>query len=150
MKGIVYLLGFTVLCLSIFALPPLGRSLAITYPEYAYLQFPVLFGVYATVIPFFFALVQTIVLLNKTKDNQVFSPPILKALAAIKYSAGIISGMYLIGMIFLFTQQALHPSLLILGVAIVLISIIIAVFTGVLQELLKKMIMIKSENDLTV
>ncbi len=48
------------------------------------------------------------------------------------------------------SQNALHPGIAIIGLTIIFTSVVIAVFTAVLQKLLKNVLDIKSENDLTV
>ena len=42
--------------LGVFWLPWQANSLGHVYPEFLYLQYPLLIGVYATMIPFFIAL----------------------------------------------------------------------------------------------
>ena len=53
-------------------------------------------------------------------------------------------------MILLGTQNALHPGIAIIGLVIFFASIVIMLFTAVLQELLKNVLKIKTENDLTI
>lgn len=48
------------------------------------------------------------------------------------------------------SQSALHPGIAIIGFIIIFASVVIAVFAGVLQKLLRNALDIKSENDLTV
>lgn len=48
------------------------------------------------------------------------------------------------------SQNALHPGIAIIGLTIIFTSVVIAVFTAVLQKLLKNVLDIKSENDFTV
>ncbi len=56
----------------------------------------------------------------------------------------------MVGAVYLFSQNALHPGIAIIGLTIIFTSVIIAVFPAVLQKLLKNALDIKSENDLTV
>jgi hypothetical protein len=121
-----------------------------TFPEYAYLKYPVLFGIYVTTIPFFFALNYTLKLLNYIENNNAFSKLSVQKLKYIKYCGSSISVLYVIGSIFLLSQNALHPGIAIIVCTITFASIIIAVFASVLQKLLKSALDIKSENDLTV
>ena len=133
LKTTVFLIGIMILLLSAFFLPWLASYTASMYPEFAYLQYPVLIGMYVTAIPFFFALYQA-----------------LKLWKSIKYCAILISGLYVIGTIFLISQSSLHPSVAIIGFIIIFTSVVIAVFAAVLQKLFKNALVIKSENDLTV
>ncbi len=115
-----------------------------------FLQYPVLIGLYVTVIPFFLALYQALKLLNYIENNNAFSELSVKVLKYIKYCAITISILYLIGTIVLMSQNALHPGIAIIGLTIIFTSVVIAVFTAVLQKLLKNVLDIKSENDFTV
>jgi|SRR5699024_4316497 len=150
LKIAVFLIGITILVLCVILLPWLANYTASMYPEFAYLQFPVLIGVYATAIPFFIALYQALRLLSYIDNNNAFSNLSVKALKRIKHCAVLISILYVIGIIFLISQNAFNPGLAIIGFTITFTSVVIAVFTAVLQRLLNNALVIKSENDLTV
>lgn len=150
LKIAVFLIGITVLALCIFWLPWLANDTAEMFPEFAFLQYLVLIGLYVTVIPFFLALYQALKLLNYIENNNAFSELSVKVLKYIKYCAITISILYLIGTIVLMSQNALHPGIAIIGLTIIFTSVVIAVFTAVLQKLLKNVLDIKSENDFTV
>lgn len=150
LKVAVFLIGITILVLCVFLLPWLANYTAEMYPEFAYIQYPVLIGMYVTAIPFFIALFQALRLLNYIDNNNTFSDLSVKALKYIKYCAVLISILYMIGIIFLISQNAFHLGLAIIGFTIIFTSVVIAVFTAVLQKLLKNALEIKSENDLTV
>ncbi|SHH94538.1 MULTISPECIES: DUF2975 domain-containing protein [Virgibacillus] len=150
LKIAIFVIGIVVLGLCIFALPPLASSSAEMFPEFSYLQYPILIGLYATTIPFFYALYQALNLLNYMEKQLAFSTFAVRSLARIKYSAIVISLCYISGMIYLLTQSALHPSIAIVGLAILFSAIVIMLFAAVLQELLKNAMKIQSENELTI
>lgn len=150
LKVVVYGIGVIILSCCIFVLPPLAKYTAEIYPEYAYLQYPVLIGLYLTAIPFFFALYQALKLLRLIEKNDAFSESAVKSLGLIKHCASLISVLYIVGMVFLGIQNALHPSIAIIGIIIFFASVVIMTFASVLQELLKNVIKIKLENDLTI
>ena len=150
LKVAVFTIGIIMLSLFIFALPSLAKYSVEMNPEYANLQYPVLIGLYLTGIPFFFALYQALKLLSYIENNNAFSELAVASLRFIKYCASMISVLYVIGMILLGTQNALHPGIAIIGLVIFFASIVIMLFTAVLQELLKNVLKIKSENDLTI
>ena len=150
LKVAVYLIGITVLTLCIFWLPWLANDTVEMFPEFSYLQYPILIGLYVTAIPFFIALYRTLKLLNYIDSSNAFSELSVRDLKCIKYCANTISILYVIGIIFLISQKVLHPGIAIIGLTIIFTSVIIAVFTAVLQKLLKNALDIKSENDLTV
>jgi len=150
LKVAIFLIGITVLAMCVFLLPWLANDTAEMYPEFAYLQYPILIGLYITAIPFFIALYQALKLLNYIGNNNAFSELSVKALKHIKYCSVTISILYVIGIIFLISQNASHPGIVLIGLTIFFTSVVIAVFTAVLQKLLKNALEIKSENDLTV
>ncbi|QHS23810.1 DUF2975 domain-containing protein [Virgibacillus sp. MSP4-1] len=150
LKAIIFIIGVTVLVLCVFALPQLASYTAGMYPEYAYLQYPVLIGLYGTVIPFLVALYQALQLLKFIDQNYAFTDRSASALIYIKYCAVTISISYASGALFLMTQSALHPGIAIIGLVIIFTSLVIAIFAGVLQKLLKNALNLKKENDLTV
>lgn len=150
LKIVAYVIGVIILSLCIFALPSLARHTSEVYPEYAHLKYPVLIGLYFTAIPFFFALYQALKLLGYIENHNAFSELAVNALGLIKHCASTISILYIVGMILLGTQNALHPGIAIICLVIFFTSIVIMLFTAVLQELLKNVLKIKSENDLTI
>ncbi|WP_226665220.1 DUF2975 domain-containing protein [Metabacillus litoralis] len=150
LKIAVFLIGMTILCLCVFWLPWQSRVLAEMYPEFIHLQYPLLFGIYMTAIPFFFALYQALNLLTNIDLNKAFSDLSVRALKYIKYSAFSISFLYIVGFFLLISQNAGNPGILLLGLIITFISIVIAIFAALLQKLLKHAINIKLENDLLV
>ncbi len=150
LKIAVLLVGTIVFFLCVFFLPWLANDTANMYPEFAFLQYPVLLGLYVTTIPFFIALYQALKILKLIDHEAAFSESSVNILNFIKYCAITISILYVIGSILLMLQNALHPGIAIVGFIIIFASVVIAVFVGVLQKLLRNALDIKSENDLTV
>ena len=150
LKVAVILIGIPVLALCIFGLPWTANEAAKHYP--AYFLYPVLIGLYAAAIPFFFALYQTLKLLSYIDKNKAFSELSVKALKNIKYCAITISTLYVVVMPLLYIMAEVDdaPGIILIGLVIIFTSMVIAVFAAVLQKLLKNAIDIKSENDLTV
>ncbi|MBL3822532.1 DUF2975 domain-containing protein [Bacillus sp. BSL6] len=152
LKTAVILMGIPVLAMCIFLVPNIGNFAAKLYPEMAYIKYLVFINLYATAIPYYFALYQTFKLLNYIDKNNAFSELSVKALKNIKYSALAISVLYVLGMplFYLVAERDDAPGIIIIGMIIIFASMVIAVFAAVLQRLLKDAIDIKSENDLTV
>lgn len=121
-------------------------------PSYDHILYPIVIGMYVSVIPFFGALYQAFKLLNYIDKNEAFSELSVKALQKIKFCALTFSGLYVVVLPFVFMVAELDdaPGLVIVGMVPVFASLVIAVFAAVLQRLLKEAIDIKSENDLTV
>jgi len=139
-------LGLVVVALCIFGLPAAIRS--DDWVSYR----PILFGMYISVLPFYFTLYQTLKLLDYIDDNTVFSKPSVTALGYVRNCAFIISGLYAAAMPYIFrvADREDAPGGIILGLLIIGTSFVIATSAAVLQKLLENVIDIKSENDLTV
>ena len=150
LKVAVCSIGITILSLCVFWLPWQANVLAEMYPEFVHLQYPLLIGLYLTAIPFFFALYQALKILSYIEKNKAFSELPAKSLTYIKYCAITISMLYVVGFIILNSQNAGNPGILLLGLVITFASVVIAVFSVVLQKLLKSAIEIKSENELCI
>lgn len=150
LKIVVILIGMPIFALGIFGAYWLPSNPV--NPDYAYILYPILIGLYVSVIPFFAALYQTFKLLSYIDKNQAFSELSVKALKKIKFCALTISGLYVVILPFVFLVAELDdaPGLVIVGMVPVFASMVIAVFAAVLQKLLKEAIDIKSENDLIV
>ncbi|XEC94221.1 DUF2975 domain-containing protein [Paenibacillus tarimensis] len=150
LKTAVFLIGTPVLALCIFALPWLANNPV--NPDYAHILYPILIGLYVSVIPFFVALYQAFRLLSYIDKNKAFSQISVKALKNIKYCAITISTLYVVMMPFVYLVAELDdaPGLIIIGMVPIFASMVIAVFAAVLQRLLQEAIDIKSENDLIV
>lgn len=146
----VFLIGTPVLALAIFGLTWLPKNPA--NPDYAHTLYPIVVGMYVSVIPFFGALYQAFKLLGHIDKNQAFSDLSVKALKNIKICAITISVVYAIILPFVFMVAELDdaPGLVIIGMVPSFASMVIAVFAAVLQRLLQVAIDIKSENDLIV
>lgn len=152
LKFVVVLMGLPVLALCIFLLPGLSGYVAEIAPEFSYMKYLFLIGMYAAALVFFFALYQTLKLLTYIDKNKAFSELSVSALRNIKRCAITISILYLaeLPIIYLIADADDAPGVMLIGLVITFASMVIAVFAAVLQKLLKHAIDIKSENDLTV
>ena len=150
LKIAVFLIGTPVLALCIFGLSWLANNPV--NPDYAHILYPIVIGMYVSVIPFFIALYQAFKLLSYIDKNQAFSELSVKALKNIKFCAMTISGLYVVILPFVYIVAELDdaPGLIIIGMVPIFASMVIAVFAAVLQRLLQEAIDIKSENDLIV
>ncbi|MGE8036679.1 hypothetical protein B1B04_07750 [Lysinibacillus sp. KCTC 33748] len=150
LKIAVFLMGAPVLALGIFGLSWLANNLA--NPDYWYILYPGIIIMYVSVIPYFMALYQAFLLLSYIDKNKAFSNISVRALKKIKYCALTISALYVVMMPFVYlaaeTDDA--PGLIIIGMVPIFASMIIAVFSAVLQKLLKEAIDLKLENDLMI
>ncbi|MFD1774082.1 DUF2975 domain-containing protein [Paenibacillus rhizophilus] len=152
LKVAVILIGIPVLALCIFLVPEIANFAAELYPDYTYIKYLVFIDLYATALPFYFALYQAFKLLSCIDKNKAFSELSVRALKNIKYCAITISGLFVAGMplFYLMAERDDAPGIIVIGMVLIFASMVIAVFAAVLQKLLKEAIDIKSENDLTV
>ncbi|ASS71471.1 DUF2975 domain-containing protein [Bacillus atrophaeus] len=152
LKIAVFLIGIPVLALCIFLVPEIANFAAELYPDIVYIKYLVLINLYASAIPFYFALYQAFKLLSYIDKNKAFSELSVRALKNIKYCAMTISILFVVGMplFYLMAEKDDAPGIILIGLVVIFASMVIAVFAAVLQKLLKEAIDIKSENDLTV
>ncbi|MBT2689398.1 DUF2975 domain-containing protein [Bacillus sp. ISL-47] len=152
LKIAVILIGIPILALCIFLVPEIANFAAELYSEHAYMKYLILIDLYASAIPFYFALYQAFKLLSYIDKNKAFSDLSVKSLKNIKNCAITISILYAAGMplFYLMAERDDAPGIIVIGLVVIFASMVIAVFAAVLQKLLKEAIDIKSENDLTV
>lgn len=152
LKTAVILIGIPFLALYIFLVPEIANFAAELYPDIAYMKYLVLIDLYATAIPFYFALYQAFILLSYIDKNKAFSELSVRVLKNIKYCAIAISIIFAVGMplFYLMAEMDDAPGIIVIGMVIIFASMVIAVFAAVLQRLLQEAIDIKAENDLIV
>lgn len=150
LKVAVILMGLPILALSVWGIISLVQYPA--DPDYAYLLYPIIIGIYMASLPYYIALYQAFRLLGFIDKNQAFSNLSVFTLRKIKYCSLIISAIFVVVMPFVFMVADLDdaPGLIIFWMVPIFTAMVIAVFSAVLQRLLKEAIDIKSENDLTV
>lgn len=150
LKLAVILIGAPVLTLGILGIPWLAKNPV--NPDYAQIFYPIVIGIYLSVIPFFIALYQAFKLLGFIDKNNAFSQSSVIALKVIKFCAVTISGLYVLILPFVYFVAEIDdaPGLIIIGMVPIFAALVIAVFAALLQRLLQEAIDIKSENDLTV
>ncbi len=146
-------IGAIVLALCIFAVPSISKGIIEEFPSVAHMLYFIMFGLWATAVPFLSALYQTYMLLNYIDQNKAFSELSVKALKRIKYCVVIFGVLYagFMPIVFQIAQIDDAPGLILIFSGIFIgIPIVVAVFTAVLEKLLKSAIEMKSENELTV
>lgn len=146
----VLFITLCIILLGIFWLPDTAAYFAEIAPEWAYLKWPLLLGIYVTLIPFFIAIIEGLRLSRRVALNDAFSSKSVLHLKHIKCSAFVISGLYLAGTIVLSRMVDISPGIGLLAIIIMLASLMLGLISGILEELLRKALEIKEENDLTV
>ncbi|AWE07183.1 DUF2975 domain-containing protein [Lysinibacillus sp. 2017] len=138
LSSVIVLTGIIVLLLCIFVLPSLALETARINPEVAYLQYPILLGMYATALPFFYALYETIMMIQVTERESIFSNHIVQGLNTIKHCAFVIMGLYVVGFSILDYENALPPLIAVMGICIIVITILVATGAAFLKNVLLK------------
>lgn len=146
----IILIGLPVLVAGIYSLIMMVRGEVNL--QYKNIVYPILIGLYGSMIPFYIALFNAFKLLNYIDNNTAFSKLSVDSLKYIKYSANSISLIYILMMPFFFLlgDKDDASEIVLFGLIFLLASIVISFFATVLQRLLKDAIQIKTENDLTV
>lgn len=142
--------GFLVLMFSIFLLPQAFAEAVRSYTAAYYA--PAIIGVYGALIPFYTALYQGMRILGYIDKDEAFSKRSVKALGVIKYAA-FATAILFAGSLPLFyavTQTEDAPGIMVIGLAIDAAPLVIGIFTAVMQRLLRNVVKMKKESDLTV
>ena len=146
LRATVLFIGLGVFALCIFALPSMWKGGSEEFPAASNAFFLIMIGLYATAVPFFFALWQTLKLLNYIDRNIAFSDLSVKALKNIKYCAAVIAVLYIGGVPLLFPIADADdaPGLVLIGAAIACAPIVVAAFASVLERLFHNAVGMKS------
>lgn len=155
LKAAVILMGIPVLALAVilfFQIGMLAFEEAMGGATLGWIILGILVIVYLSVIPFYAALVQAYKLLTYIDRNEAFSQLSVKALRKIKRYAFIISGLYVLmsPLVAAVAQWDDAPGLIIVGMLPAFAGFVIAIFSAVLERLLKEAIAMKQEIELTV
>lgn len=151
LKVAVFMIGLPVFALCIFLVPHMANFATKLYPNIALMKYLVFIVMYGAAIPFYCALYQAFNLLRYIDENKEFSELSVKVSKNIKCCAITISGLYVLGLpLFHFIAKKVDPPIGLMGIIIIFVSLVIAVFAAILQRLLQEAINIKSEIDLTV
>ena len=146
LRAVIIGIGVLVLGICIFGLP------AIISSDNTGMYRPIFLGLYVPAIPFFIALHQAFKLLGLIDHDKAFSTPAVQILKYIKYCALSISGLFVLGMPYIFAvaDKDDAPGVAAIGFIIIGASFVIATFAAVLQRLIQNAVDIQAENDLTV
>ena len=152
LKAVLILIGCITLVLYVFSFPHVWVGAAREWPISAYVLYPGLIGIYATIIPFLLALYQAFRLLQYIDTNNAFSIASIHALRDIKFCAVAMSMLYWVGMPLVFAMADYDdaPGGVLIGAAFASAPLIIATFAAVLQKLVQNALDMKREHDLTV
>ena len=138
LSAVIVFIGLIVLLLCVFTLPWAAEETVRIHPEVAYLKYPILFGMYATAVPFFYALYETVKMIQISRRTSIFSSRIIQGLDYIKYCAFAIIGLYIAGICILDYANALPPIIAAMGFAILLVTVMVATGAAFIKNVLLK------------
>ena len=118
---ILGLLGFITIMLCVFFLWPYSNEMAIMHAEVSYLRLPVLFGLYATAVPFLYALYAAAQIVRSSDDFKTLS----YYLRHIQYCAAVILLLYLGGLFMLIEANAANPAVGLIGIIVIIVCLLI-------------------------
>lgn len=152
LKIAVIIIGLPIAALCIMLVPQFAFFAMSGETEVAFAYWTMVVGLYATAIPFFYALYQAILLLTYIDKSIAFSELSVKALRAIKYCANLIVVGFILmePFIFFIADEDDAPGAILIGAFIGFVAFCVAIFANILQKLFQEAIDMKEENDLTV
>ena len=124
--GLLIMIGFIIFLMCAFVLPSIANDVVRQSPEVAHLQYPILLGMYATTIPFFYAIYAIIGIVFTAERESIYTEKIKHYLIEISYCAATIIILYIAGFTLLDVSQALPPIVAVLGIIIIVVSSIVA------------------------
>ncbi|AKN31448.1 membrane protein [Clostridium carboxidivorans P7] len=129
-------IGSPILTLFIFLLPMVITGLSHVIPVSAYLQYIGFIGLYGAVMPFLFALYQTIKFLSYVNKNNAVSEQSLNALKNARYCGITVSVLYVIAMplLFLMADGDDAPGIILFALLVILSTSVSAVFANVFEK----------------
>lgn len=111
-------------------------------PDYGYMLYPIIIGMYTSVIPFYIAVYKSFTILSCIDKNKACSELSIKALKSIKYCAITISILYGVVMpfIYLLADKDDAPGAIIIGMLPIFVSIVIAGLATIFKQKLQRRI----------
>jgi len=91
---------------------------------------------YATAIPFFYAIYATIKIIFTAEKESIYAEEISGYLTQISYCAAVIILLYIAGFTILDVSKALPPIVAILGIIIIIVSSIVATAASFIRGVL--------------
>ena len=126
LSGLLIAIGLIIFLMCAFVLPSIANDVVRHSPEVTHLQYPILLGMYATAIPFFYAIYATIKIIFTAEKESIYAEEIEGYLTQISYCAAVIILLYIAGFTILDVSKALPPIVAILGIVIIVVSSIVA------------------------
>ncbi len=152
LKSVLVVIGLAVLALVAFSFRTLWNDLLVAWEIPEVVRKTGIIGVYASAIPFLYALSRAFVLLQLIDRSDAFSESSVKALSDIKHCAIAMTVCYAFALPLSYMVAEIDdaPGLILIATAIAGAPLIVATFAAVLQKLIRSGVDLKTENELTV
>ena len=150
LAGLFCLLGLLLLIPLLIWLPAFAERIAYGAPEFAYLQWPCTWFVWATALPFYWALFEALRICFRVWKGQSFSERNARSFTAIGLCAWLDAGAYVLFLMLLGNLNAMSPPFGILILAVILFGITVGLAAGVVSQLLRRALALQIDADLTV
>lgn len=150
-KWLLMVLAGCSFVLSITLLPEIASWAAWRFPEIAYLQYPLLIFVWATMIGFYYIIVLVFNICSNVQEGRAFTMTTVRLFDNIALMAMIELVAYLVGFVVLaiWLMEA-HPSFVFILFLVAFVCLMLFGFCKVMKHLLLRVIDIKEENDYTI
>lgn len=130
--------------------PLYGRSIADTYPEYAYAFWPWLIFLWITGIPCYVALAYGWKIATSIGEDQSFSLANAHRLKKISYLVAGDTKFFAVGNIIFLVLNLNQMWILLMSVLIIFVGFAIAIITAALSHLVMKAANLQEQSDLTI
>lgn len=152
LKAVIVLLVIVVLVFCAIMATQIYYELQKGVPTFAAIFFMGIIALFLTPIPFFVALFQAFKLLQYIDRSDAFSESSIKALTIIKYSAVVMTALYMLCLPLAYIVAELDdaPGLIFISTGFAFAPLVVATFAAVLQKLIQSALDMKLEHDLTV
>lgn len=134
LRAIIILFAIAGVLICVFVLLTLGIAMAENFPEYAYYRYPILIGLYAAAVCFFFALFQFWLLLNGAHRDRTLSQKNLKAIRLSAMMFSVLYFLFAMPVIILAAEADDAPGLILIGAFLDTIPIGVAALAAVLER----------------
>ncbi|MGN0452290.1 MAG: DUF2975 domain-containing protein [Ruminococcus sp.] len=150
-KWLLLVLSGCTFVLSVTLLPEIASWAAWLFPEIAYLQYPMLFFVWATSVGFYYIVVLIFSICSNVQSGKAFTLSTVSLFDRIALMAMVELIAYMLGFILvaICTMKA-HPSFVFILFMIAFVALMLFGFCKVMKHLLLRVIEIKEENEYTI
>ncbi|MBN2504055.1 MAG: DUF2975 domain-containing protein [Bacilli bacterium] len=132
-------LAVPMLAINIFFLPDLVVAANQPIPSYAPMLYPIVIAIYLGSLPYYFGLYKSFVLLCQISNNETYSEKSIQALKSIRYSATVISVMFLICLpyAYVIADKTDAPGIMAIALFVTGLSIAVTFSAGLFQLVIR-------------